>query len=313
MCRSLTCLVGTVAGANQGAPLYYGKRRREKERRVGRKQQNRAVCGLRKEAPLFFFLTRPNLPAVALYAVPLVFGLVALLTKNPLIRTFVPLGIPLITFLSLAWWADRKETCALLVEMTNNADALLRTCRAFIEEDFPRWRENPTTVSLLPPIESLGWDTIMERTRSDASAILVARHHNKIAQIYMRLHDLPIMTGAIVRRASWSWDAFREPYPHDPHLPQNIFQCCLAYLALAETLRKFVADVRPHIATEAWREAALWTLRARVFLQGIDEAWDAYLSTHPDCDTTARGQAFDGRYCELLEAYAPRVVDRDAP
>ncbi|MDA8119886.1 MAG: hypothetical protein M0Z85_07560, partial [Gammaproteobacteria bacterium] len=90
------------------------------------------------------------------------------------------------------------------------------------------------------------------------------------------------MTGTILRRASWSWDALAVPngHPVDPHLPRNIFQCGLFYLDLAETLYGFVADSNTRFATQTSREQGPWVAKARAFLKEADIAWTEHLVAH---------------------------------
>ena len=259
---------------------------------------------LRKQLPIFF-LTRPSWPATALYAVPVVFGLVALLTKNPIFRTLVPLAVPLITFLGIAWWTDFRERRALLSEVRENADALLMTCWQFIERDIDKWRANPTTVSLMPQVTSSVWESITERAHSDASVRIVGRQNSRLSQIYARIRDRPIMTGTILRRASWSWDALAAPngHPWDPHLPRNIFQCGLFYLGLAETLYRFLADSNTWFAPQTCREQGPWVVKARTFLKEADIAWTEHLVANPDQDAKERKAIFDKRLDELRDIY----------
>lgn len=270
---------------------------------------------LRKRLPIFF-LTRPSGPATALYAVPLVFGLVALLTKNPIFRTLVPLAVPLVTFLGLAWWADRKEMRSLLSELKKNADALLMTCRRFSEQDIGKWRADPITLTLMPVVTRTVWESVMERARLDASVRAVARYKEPLSRIYAQISDLPVISGTFPQRLSWPHDISAAPtydsyaqrigfaHLNDPSLPRNVFQFCLVYLDLAETLYGFVTDQDTRFATQVYREQGAWVVKARAFLKEADMAWSTHLVANPNReDAKERRTVFDKKLDELLEAY----------
>jgi len=251
----------------------------------------------------WFYLNRPAWGPFSLYAVPLIFGITALLTRDPVIRMVVPLAVPLVTFLSLAWWADFRQTQALLREMVANADALIVACRGLIERDLSVWQHNPIRVSVSPDVTSATWEVVTERVRTDPSLKAVGVHHDAIAVLYAQIYDLPIMAGTSRHRRNSQFDASTTLWGVDPTLPSSIFQCCLVYLALAEALYAFVAAGGAPFGVQSYREQQPWIARARDFLKEADIAWNAHLKTNPDDNVINMKAAFDKQLKEFLEAY----------
>ncbi|MHB8414164.1 MAG: hypothetical protein ACYDDA_14720 [Acidiferrobacteraceae bacterium] len=206
-----------------------------------------------------------------MYAVPVVFGVVTLLTDNPITRLMVPLAVPLIAFLGLAYWADSQQTRAVLQELESNGEALLATCRTFIETEVGTWRKDPLSVQITPDVRDDAWRSVCERVRTDPSVRSVEQHRDVIAALYEAMDDLP----GFIRNSFIS--AFRRPRSSatitDITSSKSIFQCCLDYLDVATKLLSYVGE------QSADQERCRQITTSRAYCISAEEAWRAYLKT----------------------------------